>query len=232
MLQKKNLTGLGMRLSMNNQMKRYTTIIWDWNGTLLNDIEASLLSINKILGDRKMPLLNRESYREVFGFPVKSYYEKVGFDFTKDDWEVLANDYINNFFGQMPYTNLFDDVIPTLDFCTNKGINHFILSAMEYNQLLKDIDRQGINEYFEAVYGINNIYAGSKVELGNKLLNENNIDKDSTLMIGDTIHDYEVASSMGIDCILCSNGHQAISRLEKTNCKRVITNLAELKELF
>lgn len=215
---------------MNKYMKKYTTIIWDWNGTLLNDIEASLRSINKILSQRDMPLLNKDSYREIFGFPVKSYYKKVGFDFTKDDWEVLAHDYINNFFGEMPYTNLFAEVVDILDFCKKKGINHFILSAMEYNQLLKDVDRQGINKYFKAIYGINDIYAGSKVSLGNKLLKENNIDKESTLMIGDTIHDYEVAASMGIDCILCTNGHQARTRLENTNCKYVIDNLSEIQK--
>lgn len=216
-------------LFMNKSMKKYTTIIWDWNGTLLNDIEASLRSINKILSKKEMPLLDRDSYRKVFGFPVKSYYEKVGFDFAVDDWEILAHDYINNFFGEMPYTYLFKEVIPTLDLCKNKGINHYILSAMEYNQLLKDVDRQGIDKYFEAIYGINDIYAGSKVTLGNKLLKENNIDIESTLMIGDTIHDYEVASSMGIDCILCANGHQNRKRLEDTECKQVIDNLTEIQ---
>jgi len=217
---------------MNSVMKKYTTIIWDWNGTLLNDIDASIKSINKILSEKEMELLTRESYRKVFGFPVKDYYVKMGFDFTKDDWETVAYDYINNFISEMPYTRLFDDVVPTLDLCVDRGINHYILSAMEYNQLLKDVDRQGVNKYFDAVYGINNIYAGSKVELGKKLLKENNIDLDSTIMIGDTIHDYEVAQSMGIDCVLCSKGHQERSRLESTGCEFVIDGLSDLPKIL
>lgn len=213
-------------------MKKYTTIIWDWNGTLLNDIDASIKSINKILSEKEMELLTRESYRKVFGFPVKDYYVKMGFDFTKDDWETVAYDYINNFISEMPYTRLFDDVVPTLDLCVDRGINHYILSAMEYNQLLKDVDRQGVNKYFDAIYGINNIYAGSKVDLGKKLLIENNIDLNSTIMIGDTIHDYEVAQSMGIDCVLCSKGHQERLRLESTGCKFVIDGLSDLPKIL
>jgi len=217
---------------MNSIMKKYTTIIWDWNGTLLNDIDASIKSINKILSEKEMELLTRESYRKVFGFPVKDYYVKMGFDFTKDDWETVAYDYINNFISEMPYTRLFDDVVPTLDLCVDRGINHYILSAMEYNQLLKDVDRQGVNKYFDAIYGINNIYAGSKVDLGKKLLIENNIDLNSTIMIGDTIHDYEVAQSMGIDCVLCSKGHQERSRLEDTGCEFVIDGLSDLPNIL
>ena len=217
---------------MNSVMMKYTTIIWDWNGTLLNDIDASIKSINKILSEKEMELLTRESYRKVFGFPVKDYYVKMGFDFTKDDWETVAYDYINNFISEMPYTRLFDDVVPTLDLCVDRGINHYILSAMEYNQLLKDVDRQGVNKYFDAIYGINNIYAGSKVDLGKKLLIENNIDLNSTIMIGDTIHDYEVAQSMGIDCVLCSKGHQERSRLESTGCEFIIDGLSDLPKIL
>lgn len=209
-------------------MSKYTTIIWDWNGTLLNDIDASLKSINKILSKKEMALLTRESYRKVFGFPVKDYYSKVGFDFTVDDWELVAHDFINNFISEMPYTKLFDDVIPTLKSFKDRGLNHYILSAMEYNQLLLDVDRQGVKDYFDAIYGINNIYANSKIDLATKLLNENNISLESTIMIGDTIHDYEVATSMGIDCVLYANGHQERSRLEATNCAHIVDNLSEL----
>jgi phosphoglycolate phosphatase len=211
---------------------RYKTIIWDWNGTLLNDIEASLKSVNKILADNNMELLNRDSYREVFGFPVKSYYEKVGFDFEKQDWDSVAYDYINTFISEMPYTKLFDDAQSTLEDCKTRGVKHYILSAMEHKQLLKDVDRQGLNKYFEAIYGIGDIYAFSKLELGVKFLSENTIDKASTIMIGDTIHDYELALSMGIDCILYAKGHQNRARLEATNCPFIVESLKEIAEIL
>ena len=59
-------------------------IIWDYNGTLLNDLSIGVECINRMLTKRELPLLTTESYREVFTFPVKKYYELVGFDFNKD----------------------------------------------------------------------------------------------------------------------------------------------------
>ena len=52
-------------------------IIWDWNGTLLNDIELCVLTINELLERRNLTLLSVEDYREVFSFPVKNYYQKT-----------------------------------------------------------------------------------------------------------------------------------------------------------
>lgn len=221
-----------MLFTNKRRIMKYKSIIWDWNGTLLNDVDANIRSINKILSEKQMLLINRASYREEFGFPVKAYYEKLGFDFKKQDWDKIAQNYINNFISEMPFTKLFEDVLTTLDHCKSKGLKHFILSALEYNQLLIDVDRHGVNEYFEAIYGMNNIYASSKIELGAKLLSENTIDKESTIMIGDTIHDYEVALSMGIDCILYSKGHQNRTRLEKTNCPFIIDNLSEINDIL
>ncbi|MCK4288095.1 MAG: HAD hydrolase-like protein, partial [Bacteroidales bacterium] len=60
------------------------TIIWDWNGTLLNDIDICINSINILLEHRNIENLTKEIYKEIFTFPVKDYYSKAGFDFTKE----------------------------------------------------------------------------------------------------------------------------------------------------
>ena len=61
------------------------SIIWDWNGTLLNDLDLSVSTINTLLYKRELPLLKNDTYKEVFSFPVKDYYQAVGFDFMKEN---------------------------------------------------------------------------------------------------------------------------------------------------
>jgi phosphoglycolate phosphatase len=61
-------------------MKQLWTIIWDWNGTLLNDVKECLQIINKSLHKRNLPALNLPRYLEKFQFPVKKYYEAIGFN--------------------------------------------------------------------------------------------------------------------------------------------------------
>ncbi len=212
-------------------MPKYNTIIWDWNGTLLNDIDASLNSINPLLEERGLNIHSRESYRNVFGFPVKDYYVKSGFDFDKDDWEILAYNFIHNFKQELGKAQLFNEVPHVLKFLQEIGVEQYILSAMEHNSLTQNVTDKGIADFFNHISGIDNIYAASKEANGKKLLKEFSLDPNRSLFIGDTIHDYEVASSLGIDCALFSGGHQEISRLEATNCKYVLSDLLEVKKL-
>ena len=76
-------------------MPQRTTIIWDWNGTLLDDAEVCREAINKMLKVRNLPELSLSTYRNVFTFPVIEYYKEVGFDFSKEDWEPVAMEFIN-----------------------------------------------------------------------------------------------------------------------------------------
>jgi hypothetical protein len=59
----------------------YKNIIWDWNGTLLNDITICIKSMNILLKERTLPLISEDKYRDIFTFPVRNYYEQLGFDF-------------------------------------------------------------------------------------------------------------------------------------------------------
>ena len=68
----------------------YKHIIWDWNGTLLDDGWLFVDVMNTILKRRKMNTITLEKYREIFGFPVKNYYIKLGFDLEKEPFEDLG----------------------------------------------------------------------------------------------------------------------------------------------
>ena len=71
-------------------------IIWDWNGTLLDDLDVSMAALNEVLKSEQLPLvLDKEEYRQYFQFPVIKYYEKVGFDFAKTPFDVLAKRYMD-----------------------------------------------------------------------------------------------------------------------------------------
>ena len=74
-------------------MPQRTTIIWDWNGTLLDDAEMCLEAINIMLKKRNLPELSMERYRDVFTFPVIEYYREVGFDFTLEAWDPVATEF-------------------------------------------------------------------------------------------------------------------------------------------
>jgi len=207
------------------------TIIWDWNGTLLNDLGLCIDSINALLKKRSLKLLDHASYKEVFSFPVKNYYEIIGFDFSKEDFEIPAKEFIDLYDSSVKNCPLHFSAVEILEFFRQKKYPQFVLSAMKQPMLEKTLKHNGIFHFFEGVAGLNDHYAVSKVERGKELLNEFNIDVQNTWMIGDTDHDFEVARELGIRCILVADGHQSEERLKETGAE-VVSSLSELKEKF
>jgi len=122
---------------------------------------------------------------------------------------------------------LHNEVVPLLTRLQNQGCRQFILSAMEQQQLVKTVNDNGIHLYFEDLCGLDNHYATSKVDNGKSLISENGLNPENILMIGDTIHDYEVAQAIGCKCVLVAKGHQSKERLLSSGAT-VVNSLDEI----
>ncbi len=207
--------------------QRAGAIIWDWNGTLLDDLDVCIGAINQMLEKRSLKPLTHRRYREIFTFPVRDYYVKAGFDFKKDDWETAAMEFINNYRDSVINSPLHPDALSALDRFNIQKKRQFILSAMEQEFLIETIKARLDVGVFEKIVGLNNHYAATKVENARLLVKEIGLPNEEIVMIGDTIHDFEVAQEAGIPCILVANGHQAKERLKKTGAM-VIDSLFDL----
>ncbi len=188
-------------------------IIWDWNGTLLDDVSLCVSCMNILLTERQLPLLTEEIYRKVFTFPVKDYYQKIGFDFAREDFKIPAMAFIDLYYKNIHKAPLFAEVKQVLQKAKNKGVRQLVLSAMEHDALESSLTEKGIRSFFDEVIGLDNHYGRSKLENGMKLMETLGNHKDELVLIGDSIHDLEVAEAMGIDCFLVALGHQSKERL-------------------
>ena len=105
-------------------------------------------------------------------------------------------------------------------------------SAFEYNTSLgkpKEVKYNSLLpiEYFDFIVGLSDTHANSKEQAAIDFINKENIDVKFTLFIGDSIHDYEVANAINVDCVLVSTGHTSKERLLTTKCK-VVDNLKQI----
>lgn len=209
---------------------KYKNIVWDWNGTLLNDLEIGVTTLNDMLSRRALLPLTSEYYRECFGFPVIHFYEKVGFDLNEESFHDLSVDFVKTYDKYATMLALNPHVFEVLYELQQLGMKQFVLSALREDLLQQMICDFGIAGYFDQVCGSDNIYAAGKIGRGKEMLINLNISSSDTLMVGDTIHDAEVAEALGFDCILFAGGHNSERRLlEKAP---VIYNLKELKEFI
>lgn len=196
---------------------KYDTIIWDWNGTLLNDADMCINGMNQLLHARGIPLINKELYQEVFTFPVQDYYQKIGIDFTKESFDVIGHQFMDLYFEALPNCQLHEGVKEVLQYFQDQGKRQFILSAMEHESLQNSLKDYGIASCFEGVYGIDNHLAAGKIGRAHQLVQEFQIEASTSIMFGDTLHDKEVADEMGIDMIFIAHGHQSFAKLSKTS---------------
>jgi phosphoglycolate phosphatase len=194
-------------------IEKYKHIIWDWNGTIFNDAGLCLELVNGLLSKRNLPVLTLEEYRNVFTFPIKDYYSAAGFDFTKESFEKVGMEWMNEYERRKYECGLHDGTKEVLEKISSLGIGQSILSAYSQNMLEELVEHYGLTKYFVHLYGLDNIYAASKVKLGKDLMKKLGNGKGETLLIGDTEHDYDVAFEIGADCVLIANGHQSIEKL-------------------
>lgn len=212
-----------MRGTMN-----YTYCIWDFNGTILDDVELGIYALNVLLKESGIEkTVTKEEYIKLFGFPIIDYYREVGFDFEKTPYSRLAEDWIKIYLENLDKAKLFFDVVTTLEFFKARGIKQSVLSASEKDILNMQIDMLDIRAHFEEIMGIDNIYGDSKLSLARDWRKRH--PNERVIFIGDTLHDIETAEALLADCYIVSAGHQSRERFEGRGVK-VFSSLTELCE--
>jgi phosphoglycolate phosphatase len=215
---------------MNNHQNNsnYTHIIWDFNGTLLNDVEMCMKTVNTLLTRRNMKTVDSiRDYHKVFCFPIIEYYKNLNFDFDKESYNDVAIEWVKEYLINTAKTPLYNGVVDVLSAIRDKDIPQIILSATEKQMLIKQVEGLGIKEYFDDILGLDNIHAHSKVGIAKQW--KETMQPQKALFIGDTTHDYEVAQAIGVECALIANGHQSKETLQKCGVL-VLNDVTEVLE--
>lgn len=190
-------------------MRRY--ILWDWNGTLLDDTQAALDTLNVMLAKRGAKPIEMDFYRDHFAFPVRPFYESIGMELENEDWDALAQEYHDIYAAQPKQLNR--EAFAALELVKEAGVGQSIISALRQDLLDRATADYGVAPYMECVYGVDNLDGASKLDRALELLTR--IDATDPVVIGDSLHDKEVADALGVRCVLCGQGSHAAWRLAK-----------------
>jgi phosphoglycolate phosphatase len=208
-------------------LKEYYHIIWDWNGTLLDDAWLCREIMNGMLERRKLLQLSSERYAQIFGFPVKEYYRRAGWIFEDEPFEKLSNEFIGEYERRKMECPLREGSVNILKRNSEKGIQQSIISASKQSSVDDMVKFYGVEDLFVAVRGLDDHHAFGKTDIGIQWIAELALDPESILMVGDTVHDHEVAQAMGVECVLVVSGHQDYARLSTCGVP-VVQSLGEL----
>ncbi len=208
---------------------KYSTVFWDFNGTVMDDVALCMDSLNTMLKKRALPTLDTVTdYHAIFRFPIKEYYRLAGFDFEKEPFEKLAVEWVDLYTAGEHTLTLSDGFLDAWRFIRAHGAKQIILSASETAMLHRQLKHLGIFDKFDGILGTSDIYAEGKVEMAKRCLGT---DCAGAVLIGDTPHDAETARAIGVDCILYAGGHASADALAATGAP-VILHLSELMQIL
>jgi len=205
-------------------------IIWDWNGTLNDDVRAAVNAVNLLLLERGLPSVDIARHRATFDFPVRDYYTALGFRLESEDWDLLARRF-NEAFHADATSRLFPGTVPTLTRLAEAGVAMSVLSACEQTQLDAALERSGIRHFLVAVSGLRHRSADSKIATARAHFALVGAEPAHTWIVGDTTHDKEVADAIGCRCLLVGAGYQTRGRLMATGAP-VLEGIADVAGYF
>jgi phosphoglycolate phosphatase len=207
---------------------RYRHVIWDWNGTLLDDAWLCVEILNALMREAQLKPLTVDEYRADFAFPVKKFYERRGFDFKTHSFDKISEQYISAYNRRRYECKLQPGTVAALTKIQKAGLEQSVLSAYREDTLREAVEHYGLTQFFTRLSGLDNIRADGKVDRSKAHLRALELHEaaHTVVLIGDTAHDHEVAAAIGADCILLHHGHMHPERLSGRGVM-VVGNLEE-----
>lgn len=205
----------------------YRHVVWDWNGTLFDDAHLCVEIMDGLLRARGLPGLTSGRYADLFDFPVREYYLRLGFDFARDPFEIVGAEFMRVYESRRAECSLRAGARDMVDALHASGVDQTVLSAYRHDSLDELLNVFGIRARFTHVVGGDDIYAHGKKAQAVDWIRRVGLEPRDTILIGDTVHDAEVAVAMGVDCVLLVSGHQSRSKLIATGVP-VVESLGDL----
>ena len=208
-------------------LKNIEYIIWDFNGTLLDDVNQTIKTVNIMLEKRGLLKTNLEKYKKDMAIPLIKYYQNAGFDIENENYEEISKEF-RAIYNELDASKLFDSVVWALKTAKERKIKNVLISSLNHDLLIQTVKELNIFEYFYEICGLPDGLAGSKIHLAKEFLERNKIDAKNVLVVGDMEHDFEMADYIGAKCVICENGHQFISE----KIKKKVTKINDLLDIF
>ncbi len=200
-------------------------VILDWSGVVSNDWEATFATSNDVLEERGHPRLSEEKFRELYEMPWMRFYKKLGIKIVVqeeyDKWERLFPKYY-------PLVKAFPFAKKAMEWLKQHNKKILIFSAHNQTLLEKEIENYGMKELIDCV-DTSHEDKRKKIEA---IVLRHKIEKESTLYVGDMVHDVETAQQEGIRSVAVLCGYDSKKKLEKAKPDFIIQDIGELPELI
>ncbi|HEX6471957.1 MAG TPA: HAD hydrolase-like protein [Streptosporangiaceae bacterium] len=193
-------------------------VVWDWNGTLFDDVEAVVAATSEIFAPYGLGPFGVDDFRAFYTRPIWVAYERLlGRPLKDGEWERLDGAWHDSYHRLMVTCGLAVDARPTIAALTAAGHTQSLLSMWRHEQLVPTVTRLGIAAAFRRVDGLRltEQAGGHKAGLLLRHLAGLGIDPDDVILVGDSADDAAAAREAGARAVLYAGGMTARAALER-----------------
>lgn len=203
----------------------FKNLIFDWSGTLVDDLGPVIEATNAVLVHLGLQPLNRESFRRRFRLPYSEFYKELLPSTPLEELEALfrpAFDAADSSVVPLPHSH------EKLEWCHQQGIRCFVLTSMDSGAFEQQLDEFGMRHFFEATYS----GVADKRKLIGNLLETHRLGVDETAFVGDMTHDVETARHGGVTSIAVLSGYDHPEILAKARPDITVNDLDGLRSMM
>ncbi|WP_326697813.1 haloacid dehalogenase-like hydrolase [Streptomyces sp. NBC_01754] len=210
---------------MTRRGKHGTHLVWDWNGTLLDDITAVLGATNAAFAEAGLPPMTLERYRETYCVPIPRFYERLlGRTPTDAEWERMDGVFHRHYTERRVACGLAPGVEELLAGWTRSGRSQSLLSMYGHEHLVPVVRDYGIEPHFVRVDGRTGPSGGSKaLHMERHFEALEGMDPERAVVIGDAVDDAVAAAHVGARAVLYTGGSHSRGSLEEAGVPVVDT---------
>ncbi|MDG6100604.1 HAD family hydrolase [Dactylosporangium aurantiacum] len=203
-------------------------LVWDWNGTLLDDLKLVVDATNVCLATVGGPVITAEDHRRDFRRPILDYYAHVlARPVDEVEFQLLDDAFHDAYRLGMADVQLAPDALQAIGHWSG---TQSLLSMFFHDELLIEVERHGLGAHLVRVDGLPGTVGGHrKVAYLERHLQALQLDPADVVLIGDSVDDGEAATSLGASCVLYAGGFTDVSLLKATGLPVASTLLEAVK---
>jgi phosphoglycolate phosphatase len=197
-------------------------IIFDWSGTLVDDLPAVLKASNFVLTQAGKPKMSREQFRAEFSLPFTKFYDRHTPHIALpqlEDWFHHSFRQAQASVTELPHARDF------LEFCRARKLRTFLLSTIHAEHFKAHCRVTGFDAFLDKPY----TDVWDKRKKIHQILKENDLKPTETLFIGDMEHDIETAKHGGVHSCAVLTGYNTLERLREAKPDLIVEHLSELR---
>jgi len=192
-------------------------VVWDWNGTLVDDLPIVVESVNGALEAIGEAPIGADAYRAYYTRPVGRFYERLlDRPISAEEWATLDRVFHERYGAALDRVPLAIDAVDAIEAVADRGWSQSILSMWWEEDLVACVTKRGLYDRMNLVQGNRNDSGGEKAAHLRLHLDALGLSPGSVVMIGDSLDDAAAAASVGTGCVLYDGGSHDRSELEGT----------------